>query len=517
MAIWEYKVISSGKGGFATPAMLEKFLGDLGKDEWEIISFRTPPDNPLAFSGLARRSTQRDWTLEDAAASAAKVEADKIRAEFEAKFKGMTPQVASGAEEAGETVAREVDDGYRSPVDTSHDLDPDAEDEEIKDEWDKLVEEDELPTFFEAMRPHMRRNQRGPGMSVGVDFLAKKWGFDDVDVIGALKECGFVMPEDEDSKTAYLEYDGDLFWVNINRRGELWINTKEKPMPVFRTVAGQPIEVEEEPKSKGKKPAKPAAEPKNEPVAQKTETPKKGKTVELPKGEDLLSKIRPNMRRSRHGVGHSGSMTFLSRALKCSESDLLVAFIAMGLTLPEKNGDEPIVTDIGEETWWLNKDPRGAVWINGCEKGAVEEKATAAAAEAAPDDILTAVRPLLKSGKNGAADEVAQLAEKIEKPADDLVAALVAVGLKVPEKPRQKPECVERAGESFWLSLNAKTQLILHAKAATGEAKGAETQGKEGSSSGAPTAGAKKKARPPRSRKKAEENSSETTAEPAAE
>jgi len=91
MAIWEYKVISSGKGGFATPVMMEKFLNDLGKEEWEIIDFKTPVDNPLAFSGLARRPTQRDWTLEDAAASAAKVEADKLREEFEAKFKGLAP------------------------------------------------------------------------------------------------------------------------------------------------------------------------------------------------------------------------------------------------------------------------------------------------------------------------------------------------------------------------------------------------------------------------------------------
>ena len=80
MAVWEYKVISSGKGGFATPALLESFLNQLGTDEWEIIEFRGQPDNPLAFSGLARRPTQRDWTLEDAAAAAARAEADKLRA-----------------------------------------------------------------------------------------------------------------------------------------------------------------------------------------------------------------------------------------------------------------------------------------------------------------------------------------------------------------------------------------------------------------------------------------------------
>ena len=88
MSVWEYKVITSGKGGFATPALLESFLNQLGRDEWEIVAFRQLPDNALAFTGLARRPTQRDWTLEDAVAAAARTEADKLRAEFEAKFKG---------------------------------------------------------------------------------------------------------------------------------------------------------------------------------------------------------------------------------------------------------------------------------------------------------------------------------------------------------------------------------------------------------------------------------------------
>ena len=81
MAIWEYKVISSGKGGFATPQLLENFLNQLGKDEWEIINYRSAPDNALAFTGLARRGTQRDWTLEAAAAAQAKADEEKRRAE----------------------------------------------------------------------------------------------------------------------------------------------------------------------------------------------------------------------------------------------------------------------------------------------------------------------------------------------------------------------------------------------------------------------------------------------------
>ncbi|MDR1789381.1 MAG: hypothetical protein LBR12_03400, partial [Opitutaceae bacterium] len=86
MPIWEYKHITSGQHGFATPAHLEAHLNQLGRDEWEIILFQPNPANPLAFTGLARRPTTRDWTLEDAVAAAAKSEAEKIRAEFAAKF-----------------------------------------------------------------------------------------------------------------------------------------------------------------------------------------------------------------------------------------------------------------------------------------------------------------------------------------------------------------------------------------------------------------------------------------------
>src|ERR1017187_8517892 len=125
MAVWEYKVISSGKGGFATPALLESFLNQLGTDEWEIVEFRGQPDNPLAFSGLARRPTQRDWTLEDAAAAAARTEGEKLRAEFAAKFKAGASSGSSGAEKGEEAAADDdnikQDESFRRPRDTERD------------------------------------------------------------------------------------------------------------------------------------------------------------------------------------------------------------------------------------------------------------------------------------------------------------------------------------------------------------------------------------------------------------
>lgn len=561
MSLWEYKIITSGKGGFATPAMLEKFLNDLGRDEWEIVHYQTLPENSLAFTGLARRSTQRDWTLQDAAAAAAKAEAEKLRAEFEAKFKAASSPAPAAGEERAPSFLEErsaPEDGFRKPVDTSRDDEPEVADDD-KDDWDKLTaaEEEELPTFFEAMKPHMRRNQRGPGMSVGVDYLAKKWDQAEEDIKGALVECGFVMPVDEDSKAEYVEYDGDLYWLNINRRGELWINTKEKPRPVFRSVKATRVEVEapapkeERPAATDAKPAEGAAEgaaPVEKPEGQepKPESPR-GPSAPLPEGPALLAKIRPHMRRNRRGPGGSGSTSFLARPLRTTEAELKNAFVALGLVMPASAADKPAYTVIGDELWWLNLDSRGGLWINGREKGKDETATTAAAADAAatpasaadgapaaegtptaesvpalvapvpttetpvaaptpapevpaaavepvappvtdvvtappfsytalapvvvtdatatPFSPLTAVRPLLKEAKTGGVSaKVEQLAQELGKPVEEIVTQLVGAGLKVPEKPREKPVVVEHAGENLWLSLNAKGDLWLNAK-----------------------------------------------------
>jgi hypothetical protein len=435
MAVWEYKVISSGKGGFATPALLESFLNQLGKDEWEIVEFRTQPDNVLACTGLARRSTQRDWTLEDAAAAAARTEADKLRAEFEAKFKGAAGSAAPALDAGSPAAEPAPDDGYRKVRDTERDLDPEAPDEEAaEDEWDKVGAEDELPTFFEALRPHLRRNQRGPGMSVGVDYLAKKWDLAEEDVLGALKECGLSLPEDEDAKPAYVEYDGDLFWVNMNRRGELWINTKEKPRPVFRTVAATPLAPEEaalvsaagapagggesagggivsaegEPASAGDSAASTDSSGRSE-RAERGDRPERGGRggrgdrsrgevfspksrgespgAPLPEGPALLDRIRPMMRRNRREPGGSGSVSFLSRALKCAEADLIGAFASLGLTAPANPGDRPEFVEIGDYLWWVNQDQRGGVWIH------ARDKSDGIPADSAPESGETAGRP----------------------------------------------------------------------------------------------------------------------------
>ena len=394
MSNWEYKSISSGKGGFASPALMEKFLNDLGQENWEIISFHQPPDNALAFTGLARRSAQRDWTLEDAVKAAARVEADKLRAEFEAKFKAGSGQAAP-AEEESETFLADEKTGTEGSIrrlrDISRDDDLDAPEEEHgaapKDDWDKLASEDELPTFFDALRPHMRRNQRGPGMSVGLDHLAKKWSLDESDLKGALVECGLQIPADENAKPVYAEYEGELYWVNINRRGEIWINLRDKPQPVFRVVQAKRVEGQEsaatdaaasENAGGGFLPSKalategppdgpdqgdPSAQPHFVPREQRQQNQRPPQEQHEPRGpKTFLDKIRGMMRRNRRGHGMSGSFQYLTKALKTDEAGLLAQLGEHGLTLVE--GGQPVEATEGDFVYWLNKNNRGEIWIN---------------------------------------------------------------------------------------------------------------------------------------------------------
>jgi hypothetical protein len=239
----------------------------------------------------------------------------------------------------------------------------------------------------------------------------------------------------------------------------------------------------------------------------------------------LLEAIHPKMRSHRGGGGASGSVGFLSRALKCRAEDLTAAFAALGLALAGDSGEAQPV-EIAGRLWWLKKDNRGGVWINerplgtdagesgqASASGAIEgrdtgrdgppgrpgllpgtaEPADAPAMRPGPpstdappqepepaqmlagtpsDPVLAALRPLLKPTRTGAvAGEVGRLARTLEKGPEDLLSTLSNLGFKVPEKPREKPAFVENAGEIFWLNRNAKGELWLNAKAASRPAR----------------------------------------------
>jgi hypothetical protein len=473
MALWEYKVITSGPHGFASPALLETHLNTLGKDEWEIIHFQTLPNNPLAFNGLARRSTMRDWVPPEVAA----VASPPRPSAYEPAPSAKPAAAAAHIEEKPElpaAVAAEAEPAKNAPGsslrtfrDTDRDQDPQAQDEE--EDWDNWEDkQDELPTFFEAIKPLLRRNQKGPGHSAAIDQLARRWEQRESDVVGALKECGLTIPETEEQDPEYFEFEGDLFWVNRNNRGQLFINSREKPRPAFRIAkatklpdedpaaielgaerAAEKAEIEKQKADRiARQAAADAAREAARLAREKRDAEQAARAAEraaagasagaanaekqdaapvetkvlsgpLPPEAEILEKIRPQMRRNRRGPGYSGSISFLARALGMSEADLTAAFAALGLTASENPNDKPVYVEIDGAVYWINKDGRGGVWINGREKRD-GERAPSTNGNGNGDAATPAVVPSAEAAPGPASTGPLDQ----DKPAQDAVAAV---------------------------------------------------------------------------------------------
>ncbi len=467
MALWEYKIITSGKGGFASATMLESYINQLGRDEWEIIEFRTDPANPLAFNGLARRSTLREWTLEAAVAAAAKAEADKLRAEL------MHKQHAGDASASADSAASDKisgPDSLRQLRDTDRDHDPEALADEASatgNDWENLENfEDDLPVFFDAIKPHLRKNPNGAGQSVALNYLAKRWEQSEADLNGALIECGFVIPEHETDAPVYLDYEGELYWVEKNNRGQLFLNTREKPQPKFRVVQGKPLDpadpvhaalAAEQAESEAERARRAAEQAAREaeaaarraereaqrqaaeqarrdqqaaahaareaaraaaaqsappdtnaataetPNAPAENPPSAGLTGTLPEGAALLDAVRPLMRRNRRGPGYSGSAAYLAKHFKVEESALRAALAAIGLSPAPAGGPRTDPLVVGAHAYWVNLDGGGGLWINGRDAGSRAPTPSSAENAASPVTPTSAADADLPAAPTGEA------------------------------------------------------------------------------------------------------------------
>ena len=338
MSSWEYKLISSGPLGFASMQLLEQHLGQLGKDEWEIINFTTKPDNPLVFHGLARRPVARDWFPP----------AEKKPA--------YTPPPIPEEEDDGKDERSFADDlPPARPANA-----PAPADLGLGSFDDLGGSEEDLPTLFEALQPFLRKNPRGD-LSVGLDFLAKKFEQAERELLAAFEECGLKTPAPGGEKGDVVDHDGSLYWLERDNKGRVWLNTRDKKFKTARTtpVAAEEV-LERSSESIGGGALRPeVSRPRAAPVAEASAPADTG---------SFLGRIRSMMRRNRRGHGWSGSFQYLTKALKLDESQLLEKLGEFGLRL--EGGDTPVLAEDGGFDFWLNKNHRGEIWINAEEKKA---------------------------------------------------------------------------------------------------------------------------------------------------
>src|SRR5690606_5279783 len=103
--------------------------------------------------------------------------------------------------------------------------------------------------------------------------------------------------------------------------------------------------------------------------------------------------------------------------------------------------------------------------------GSVADGETAGEGEASETDAgpLTPYRALLQPNKRGSgfSAPISDIADGLNRPLIDVVETLVALGLTVPDDPKDKAATVEAGQELFWINRNKDDSLWLNAKART--------------------------------------------------
>jgi hypothetical protein len=486
MALWEYKVITSGKGGFASATMLESYLNQLGKDEWEIVDFRSDANNPLAFNGLARRPTQREWTLEAAVAAAAKAEADKLRAEFihkqHAGEAGASADARAGVA-AGDKATGP--DELRQLRDTDRDHDPEALADEAShgaEDWANLDNfEDDLPTFFDAIKPHLRKNPATPGQSVALNYLAKRWEQPEQDLHGALRECGFVIPENETDAPAFIEFEGDLYWVEKNNRGLFFLNTREKPRPKFRVVQGKPLDptdpvhvtlAEEQAAIEAERAKRAAEQAAREAEAQARRAEREAQRLAAEQARREQQIAAQAARDAARAASAAATAVFVPPAEVATEPSLVATVSSE-------------VVEAKIEAAPASENDASTSGVAGSAASPVTESAPVSPAPAQPgrarglpkgEALLDAIRPQMRRNRRGPgySGSSVYLAKffKVEEPV--LKAALAELGLAPPEGPSAKSEMVSIGAYVYWVNKDGAGVLWINGReAGPGERVGA--------------------------------------------
>src|SRR5262249_38360114 len=80
-----------------------------------------------------------------------------------------------------------------------------------------------------AVRLLLQPKKRGTGVAALVGDVARQLGRGEEELLRALEGAGLNVPDDAKAKPTFGEHAGEIFWMNRNARGELWLNAKEAP------------------------------------------------------------------------------------------------------------------------------------------------------------------------------------------------------------------------------------------------------------------------------------------------
>ncbi|MDR1011002.1 MAG: hypothetical protein LBM04_07710, partial [Opitutaceae bacterium] len=85
------------------------------------------------------------------------------------------------------------------------------------------------PSPLDAVRPFLKTNKRGTGVSGEVGYLAYSLDQNETEFVAALTDAGLVVPPDAGAKPTFVEHEGEIFWFNFYEKDgvtSIWLNAK---------------------------------------------------------------------------------------------------------------------------------------------------------------------------------------------------------------------------------------------------------------------------------------------------
>jgi hypothetical protein len=199
----------------------------------------------------------------------------------------------------------------------------------------------------------MRRNRRGPGGSGSASFLSRALKCNEADLKTAFVGLGLTVPSSPNDKPVYVEIGSEVWWLNSDSRGGLWINGRDKkPGETIGAATAAPAETSESAGGESLAAAEAAPAAEVAPAAASVAAP-----------GAVLAGVRLLLKETKTG-SIAGKVERLAEELGKSADDFTATLVGAGLKLPEKAREKPVFVEHAGEIFWLNKNAKGELWLN---------------------------------------------------------------------------------------------------------------------------------------------------------
>ena len=147
-----------------------------------------------------------------------------------------------------------------------------------------------------------------------------------------------MLPPAPTDEPVLVEIGAEVWWLNQDQRGGVWINGREKSVGAVAPAPGA---------ASGEIPAA------------KSEAP----AAAVPAPGHVLAAVRLLLKETKTGAV-AGKTERLAEQLGKSPEDFIATLTGAGLAVPEKARDKPVFVEHAGEIFWLNRNAKDELWLN---------------------------------------------------------------------------------------------------------------------------------------------------------